>query len=48
MSTATASITRKLDRLSSDMEGLIKDKELMRSLRNITIGLSKLFNELYP
>jgi len=45
---STSSITKKIDRLSSNMEGIIKDKELMKALRNITIGISKLFNELYP
>ncbi len=48
ISTTSNSIAKKLDRLGADIEEVIDDKELMDALREITIGLSKLFNELYP
>ncbi|ABM71531.1 possible ABC transporter [Prochlorococcus marinus str. MIT 9515] len=45
---AAESISGKLDNMSDDFEGLMKDKELTKSLRDLTIGLSKFLNEIYP
>ena len=45
---AAKSISTKLDGMSDDFEKLIQDKELTNSIRNLTIGLSKFLNEIYP
>ena len=45
---AAESISGKLDNVSDDFEKLIKDKELTKSIRDLTIGLSKFLNEIYP
>ena len=42
------SITGKFDNMSDDFEQLMKDKELTKSIRDLTIGLSKFLNEIYP
>jgi phospholipid/cholesterol/gamma-HCH transport system substrate-binding protein len=45
---AAKSISRKIDDMSDDFEKLTKDKELTKSIRDLTIGLSKFLNEIYP
>ena len=45
---ATRSISTKLDKMSGDFEKIMKDKELTKSIRDLTIGLSKFLNEVYP
>ena len=45
---AAESISGKLDNMSDDFEQLMKDKELTKSIRDLTIGLSKFLNEIYP
>ncbi len=45
---AAKSISTKLDGMSGDFEKLTKDKELTKSIRDLTIGLSKFLNEIYP
>jgi len=45
---AARSISSKVDNMSDDFEKLTKDKELIKSIRDLTIGLSKFFNEIYP
>ena len=45
---AARSISSKMDTMSDDFEKLMKDKELTKSLRDLTIGLSKFLNEVYP
>ena len=45
---AAESISGKLDNMSGDFEQLMKDKELTNSIRDLTIGLSKFLNEIYP
>ena len=45
---AAESISRKIDDMSDDFEKLTKDKELTKSIRDLTIGLSKFLNEIYP
>ena len=45
---AARSISTKIDDMSDDFEKLTQDKELTKSLRDLTIGLSKFLNEIYP
>ena len=45
---AAESISGKIDNMSNDLEQLMKDKELTKSIRDLTIGLSKFLNEIYP
>jgi len=45
---AAKSISSKVDDMSDDFEKLTKDKELTKSIRDLTIGLSKFLNEIYP
>jgi len=45
---AAKSISGKLVDMSDDFEKLTKDKELTKSIRDLTIGLSKFLNEIYP
>jgi len=45
---AARSISNKLVDLGDDFEKLKKDKELTKSIRDLTIGLSKFLNEIYP
>jgi len=45
---ASRSISSKIDNMSDDFEKLMEDKELIRSIRDLTIGLSKFLNEIYP
>ncbi len=45
---AARSISNKIDEMSDDFEKLRKDKELTKSIRDLTIGLSKFLNEIYP
>jgi len=45
---AVRSISSKIDDMSDDFEKLMKDKELTKSIRDLTIGISKFLNEIYP
>ena len=45
---AAESISGKFDNIGDDFEELMKDKELTKSIRDLTIGLSKFLNEIYP
>ena len=45
---AAESISSKIDNMSDDFEQLMKDKELTKSIRDLTIGLAKFLNEIYP
>ena len=45
---AARSISSKMDNMSDDFEKLTKDKALTKSIRDLTIGLSKFLNEIYP
>ena len=42
------SMSSKLNDMSDNFEKLTNDKELTKSIRDLTIGLSKFFNEIYP
>ena len=46
--TAARSISGKMNEISDDFVKLTKDKELTKSIRDLTIGLSKFLNEIYP
>ncbi len=48
VASSTNSLTKKFNQMSSDMESIIKDKELIEGLKSVTIGLGKLFDEIYP
>ena len=45
---ATSSISQKLDSMADDFQSLMRDKELTSALRDLTIGISKFLNEVYP
>ena len=45
---AAKSISSKFDDMSDDFEELMKDKEFTKSVRDLTVGLSKFLNEIYP
>jgi len=45
---AARSISTKIDDMSDDFKKLTQDKELTKSIRDLTIGLSKFLNEIYP
>ncbi len=45
---AARTISSKVDNMSDDFEKLMKDKELTKSIRDLTIGLAKFLNEVYP
>ena len=45
---AARSISTKINAMSDDFEKLTQDKELTKSIRDLTIGLSKFLNEIYP
>ncbi len=49
LSTASSarSITTKINQLSTNLDDLVNDKELISAIRDVTIGLSKFFNDLY-
>ena len=34
--------------MSTDMGNIMEDKELIEALKRVTIGLSKLFDDIYP
>ena len=48
IASTSSSLTKKIDQMSSDVGNLMEDKELINALKRVTIGLSKLFDELYP
>ena len=48
LASSTSSVTKKIDKMSSDMGNIMEDKELINALKRVTIGLSKLFDEIYP
>ncbi len=45
---SVGSISSKIDDISDDFIKLKEDKELIKSIRDLTIGLSKFLNEIYP
>ncbi len=48
LAATSSSLTKKIDQMSSDMGDIMEDKELINALKRLTIGLSKLFDDIYP
>ena len=48
LAATSSSLTKKIDQMSSDMGNIMEDKELVDALKRVTIGLSKLFDDIYP
>ena len=48
LASTSSSLTKKIDQMSSDMGNIMEDKELINALKKVTIGLSKLFDDIYP
>jgi len=48
LASTTTSLTKKIDKMSSDVGNIMEDEELINALKRVTIGLSKLFDEIYP
>ena len=48
LASASNSLTKKIDQMSSDMGNIMEDKELLDALKRVTIGLGKLFDDIYP
>ena len=48
LTSTSNSLTKKIDKMSSEMGNIMEDKELLDSLKRVTIGLSKLFDDIYP
>ena len=48
LTSTSSSLTKKIDQMSSEMGNIMEDKELLDSLKRVTIGLSKLFDDIYP
>ncbi len=48
LASTSNSLTKKIDQMSSDMGNIMEDKELLDALKKVTIGLSKLFDDIYP
>lgn len=48
LASTSSSLSKKIDQMSSDMGNILEDKELLDALKKVTIGLSKLFDDIYP
>ena len=48
LAATSTSLTKKIDQMSSDMGNIMEDKELLDALKRVTIGLGKLFDDIYP
>ena len=48
LASTSSSLAKKIDVMSSDMGNIMEDKELVNALKRVTIGLSKLFEDIYP
>ena len=48
LTSTSSSITKKIDQMSSEMGNIMEDKELLDAIKRVTIGLSKLFDDIYP
>ena len=48
LASTSSSLTKKIDQMSADMGNIMEDKELIEALKRVTIGLSKLFDDIYP
>ena len=48
LASTSSSLKKKIDEMSSDFGNIMEDEELINALKRVTIGLSKLFDEIYP
>tara|TARA_B100000579_G_scaffold271129_1_gene223903 strand:+ start:74 stop:919 length:846 start_codon:yes stop_codon:yes gene_type:complete len=48
LASTSSSLTKKIDQMSSEMGNIMEDKELINALKKVTIGLGKLFDDIYP
>ena len=48
LASTSSSLTKKINEMSSDFGNIMEDEELINALKRGTIGLSKLFDEIYP
>ena len=48
LTSTSSSLSKKIDKMSSEVENIMEDKELLNAIKTVTIGLSKLFNDIYP
>ncbi|WP_413389784.1 MlaD family protein [Prochlorococcus marinus] len=48
LTSTSSSLTKKINQMSTDMGNIMEDKELIEALKRVTIGLSKLFDDIYP
>ncbi len=48
LASTSNSLSKKINQMSSDMGKIMEDKELVEALKRVTIGLGKLFDEIYP
>ncbi len=48
LASTSTSLTKKIDQMSTNMGSIMEDKELVEALKRVTIGLSKLFDDIYP
>ena len=48
LASTSSSLTKKIEEMSSDMGNIMQDKEFVSAIKRVTIGLSKLFDEIYP
>ena len=48
LASTSSSLTKKINQMTSDMGNIMEDKELINALKRVTIGLSKLFDDIYP
>ena len=48
LASTSSSLTKKIDQMSTDIGNIMEDKELIEALKRVTIGLSKLFDDIYP
>ena len=48
LASTSSSLAKKINQMSSDMGNIMEDKELINALKKVTIGLSKLFDDIYP
>jgi len=48
LASSSNSLSKKINQMSSDMGKIMEDKELVEALKRVTIGLGKLFDDIYP
>ena len=48
LASTSNSLSKKINQMSSDMGKIMEDKELVEALKRVTIGLGKLFDDIYP